>query len=173
MLPLTDFCLLMDSMYTDGIGKFFLYAMKMFFVRYAEGSYYDASMWGRRLAETYCYGILQFFNAELGDGFHGLYKLTWMLPDWVWDYSAFAHVLAYGECWYSDFIAVGFGMPLSSSSIFDDLTMLRWYGNRGAHASQYLRGDRMKADEGVVSSVLRVTMSFSVWYRRCSNRSKL
>ena len=163
----------MDRIDADGIEKFFFYAMKMFFVRYAEGSYFDASVWGRRMAETYCYGMLHFFNVKLDDGFHGLYDLTWMLPDWVWKYGAYAHVLAYGQSTYLDDIALGFGMPLSSWSIYYDLEMLRLYGNRGAHASRYLRGERMKADSRVVPSVLRVAMSFSAWYLRCQNGSTL
>ena len=142
-----------------------MYAVNMFFTRYAEGAYYDAAVWARRIAEVYCEVLLRVFDQDLGR-LYGLYDMTWALPDCVWQYSAYQHVSAYGGD-HRD-IAVRLGMHLSRHSLFEDLDYLRWYGNMGTHASRFLCGARLQPDPGVVVSVIRVACSFSVWHRRCS-----
>ena len=52
---------------TDTNGKFFLYCVKVFCGRYAEGAYYDAAVWGRRAAEVYCLVLLGLFQYDLQD----------------------------------------------------------------------------------------------------------
>ena len=137
--------------------------MRMFFIRYAEGAYYDAAVWGRRVAEVYCIAILDVFGKDLGDGFHGLYELTRELPDWVWPYSGYEHLDAYGEGEHGRRL----GMHLSSVKIWEDLVFLRKYGNRGAHAQEeYLSGGKLPPSPQVVVSVIRVALSFWCWYGR-------
>ena len=91
----------------------------MFFVRYAEGAYFDAAVWGRRVAEVYCNVILDVFGKDLSDGFHGLYELIWELPDWVWPYSGYEHLEAYGEGEHGRRL----GMQLSSVPVWKDIDL--------------------------------------------------
>ena len=67
---------MLGQLSTSYPSKFFAYAVRMFFIRCAEGAYYDAAVWGRRVAEVCCMVILDVFGKDLGDGFHGLYGLT-------------------------------------------------------------------------------------------------
>ena len=154
---------MLDQLSTSYPSKFFAYAVRMFFIRYAEGAYYDAAVWGRRVAEVYCLVILGLFGKDLGDGFHGLYELTWELPDWVWPYSVYEHVEAYGEGEHGRRL----GMQLSSVPVWKDLDFLRKYGNSGAHARwAYLSGGKLSPSPQVVVCVIRVALSFTCWYRR-------
>ena len=148
-------------------ARFFVYCTRMFFRRYAEQAYYDAAVWGRRLAEVYCLVLLQVFQQELDNSFHGLYELSNDLPEWVWAYSAYAHVSACASGEYKA-VAERLGMPLSREDVYGDLSTLRKYGNKGAHASRYLNGDRLKPDPRSVVAVFRVAMSFAAWTWRCS-----
>ena len=66
---------MLDLFSTSYPSKFFSYAVRMFFIRYAEGAYYDAAVWGRRVAEVYCITMLDVFGKELGDQLHGLHDL--------------------------------------------------------------------------------------------------
>ena len=154
---------MLDQLSSSYPGKFFAYAVRTFFIRYAEGAYYDAAVWGRRVAEVYCIVILDVFGKDLGGGFHGLYDLTRALPDWVWRYSGYEHLDAYGE----GELGRRLGMQLSSVPIWEDLDFLRKYGNRGAHASwEYLEGGKLPPSPQVVVCVIRVALSFTCWYRR-------
>ena len=91
--------------------------------------------------------------------------MTWELPEWVWPYSAYDHVEAYGEGEY----ARRLGMHLSSLPVWKDLDVLRMYGNSGCHASwEYLWGANMPPSPDVVVCVIRVVLSFTSWYRRIS-----
>ena len=154
---------LLDQLSTSYPSKFFAYAVRMFFIRYAEGAYYDAAVWGRRVAEVYCFAILDVFGNELGDQFHALYDLIRSLPDWVWPYSGYEHLDAFGEGEHGR----GLGMQLSSVPIWKDLDFLRKYGNRGAHAkSEYLLGGKLPPSPQVVVCVTRVVVSFACWYTR-------
>ena len=135
----------------------------MFFVRYAEGAYYDAAVWGQLVAEVYCIVIVDLFGKYLGDKFLGLYELTLELPDWVWPYSAYEHLHAYGEAEHGRRL----GMQLSSLPVWKDLDFLRKYGNSGAHARwEYLSGGKLSPSPQVVVCVIRVALSFTCWYRR-------
>ena len=70
--PLLQLRSLLAAVSQHGAGeKFFAYAFKMFFVRYAEGAYYDAAVWARRMCEAYCPFLLKKFNVSLPDGFFG------------------------------------------------------------------------------------------------------
>ena len=60
---------MLDQLSSSYPGKFFAYAVRTFFVWYAEGAYYDAAVWGRRVAEVYCIVILDVFGKDLGGGF--------------------------------------------------------------------------------------------------------
>jgi len=154
---------MLDQLSTSYPSKFFAYAVRMFFIRYAEGAYYDAAVWGRRVAEVYCIVILDVFGKDLGDEFHGLYELTRELPDWVWPYSGYDHLDAYGEGEHGRRL----GMQLSSVPVWKDLDFLRKYGNSGAHASwKYLSGGKLSPSPQVVVCVIRVALSFTCWYRR-------
>ena len=149
---------MLDQLSTSYPSKFFAYAVRMFFIRYAEGAYYDAAVWGRRVAEVYCIAILDVFGKDLGDQFHGLYILIWELPDWVWPYSGYEHLEAYGEGEHGRRL----GMQLSSVPIWKDLDFLRKYGNHGAHASsEYLLGGKLPQSPQVVVCVIRVVVSFA------------
>ena len=155
MQVMTDVCR------QDPTGKFFVFAVKMFFLRYAEGAYYDASVWARRLGEVYCYFTLSVFGQD--GSWLSLKELQWELPEWVWKHTAYRHAAAYGEDWAHKMIPIG--IHLSSRSIYHDLENLRWYGNDGSHVLSFLGGWRMEADERVVLSVIRVSISFTSWYR--------
>ena len=149
---------LLDQLSTSYPSKFFVYAVRMFFVRYAEGAYYDAAVWGRRVAEVYCIVIVDLFGKDLGDKFLGLYELTLELPDWVWPYSVYEHVEAYGEGGHGRRL----GMQLSSVPVWKDLDFLRKYGNSGAHARwEYLSGGKLSPSPQVVVCVIRVALSFT------------
>ena len=151
---------------TDSNGKFFAYCVKMFCGRYAEGAYYDAAVWGRRAAEVYCLVLLGLFQYDLQNGFHGLAELAWYLPEWVWQYTAYHHVKAYGG--YRSQVAEQLGMQLSQHNVYEDLDCLRKYGNKGAHASRYLQGERLGPDPTAVLSLIRIAMSDAVWQGCCS-----
>ena len=154
---------MLDQLSTSYPSKFFSYAVRMFFVRYAECAYFDAAVWGRRVAEVYCNVILDVFGKDLGDGFHGLYELIWELPDWVWPYTVYEHLDAYGEGGHGRRL----GMQLSSVPVWKDLDTLRRYGNSGAHGSwKYLSGGKLPPSPDVVVCVIRVVFSFACWYRR-------
>ena len=154
---------MLDQLSTSYPSKFFAYAVRMFFIRYAEGAYYDAAVWGRRVAEVYCIVILDVLGKDLGDEFYGLYELTMELPDWVWPYSGYEHLDAYGEGEHGRRL----GMQLSSVPVWKDLDFLRKYGNSGAHASwEYLSGGKLSPSPQVVVCVIRVALSFTCWYRR-------
>ena len=60
------------------------------------------------------------------------------------------------------------GMHLVQEAIYWDLEHLRKYGDRASHAGWLLTGARMGPDPRAVVSVMRITMSFAVWRRRCS-----
>ena len=154
---------MLEQLSTSYPGKFFAYAVRMFFIRYAEGAYYDAAVWGRRVGEVYCKVILDVFGKDLGDEFHGLYELIREMPDWVWPYSGYEHLDAYGEGDHGRWL----GMHLSSVRVWEDLDILRKYGNSGAHASsEYLSGGKLSPSPQVVVCVIRVALSFTCWYRR-------
>ena len=154
---------MLDQLSTLYPTKFFAYAVRMFFIRYAEGAYYDAAVWGRRVAEAYCFLILDVFGKGFGDEFHALYDLTRALPDWVWPYSAYEHMEAYGEGEYGRRL----GMQLSSVPVWKDIDFLRKYGNSGAHITWlYLAGGKLPPNPQVVVCVIRVTLSFTCWWRR-------
>ena len=149
---------LLDQLSTSYPSKFFAYAVRMFFIRYAEGAYYDAAVRGRRAAEVYCKEILDVFGKDLDDQFHGLYDLVWELPDWVWPYSGYEHLEAYGEGEHGRRL----GMQLSSVPVWKDLDFLRKYGNSGAHARwAYLSGANLSPNPQVVVCVIRVALSFT------------
>ena len=156
----------MDSLRRDVYGKYLLYTLNMFLKRYAEHAYPEAAVWGRKMAEAYCIAQLKYFQRYNHFGFHGLAELAWELPQWVWGYSAYEHVSAFGEEYMVS--AVNLGMHLSSVSIYDDLTTLRQYGNTGAHAGSYFSHGRLGADPDVFAAAVRVAMSFVPWCRRCS-----
>ena len=152
---------MLDQLSASYPSKFFAYAVKMFFIRYAEGAYYDAAVWGRRVAEVYCKVILDVFGKD--HEFHGLYELIGELPDWVWLYSGYEHLEAYGEGEHGRRL----GMQLSSVPVWEDLDFLRKYGNSGAHASsEYLSGGKLSPSPKVVVCVIRVALSFTCWYKR-------
>ena len=148
----------------DTQGKFFAFCARMFFRRYAAASYYDAAVWGRRAAEVYCHCLLEAFGASPAR-YTGLGEMSWELPEWVWRPGAHAHVAAYGHV---DGV-LGMGLHLSASSVYDDLEVLRRYGNRGSHVSEYLSGARLGPHGPAVVSMLRLSYSLLVWRRRCSN----
>ena len=95
-----------------------------------------------------------------------LSALAYALPEWVWQYSAYKHVSAFGGD--IEIAARRLGMPFSHQSVYDDLSCLRRYGNKGAHASRYLNGGRLEPDANVVVSVFRLALSFAVWQTRFS-----
>ena len=162
------FLALLNEVSTSNPGKFFVYALKNFFVRYAEGSYYDAAVWGRRLAEVYCKFVLQVF-AQGGEG-NGLYELIPQLPEWAWQHTAYDHLYAYGEGGFGR----RFGMQYAVSQVWEDLESLRKYGNRGAHAAdEYLAGAKLPPSPRVVVCVVRVALSFICWYRRIHTRDSI
>ena len=154
---------IMQQLSTSYPGKFFAYAVNMFFKRYGEGAYYDAAVWARRVAEVYCTVLVDVLGQGDDTEYLGLYELIRQLPEWVWPYSAWTHVHAYGEGSRGQ----QFGMQLSSVPVWQDLEVLRNYGNHGAHASaEYLTGAKLAPNPQVVVCVIRVAWSFICWYKR-------
>ena len=168
--PLVQLWTLLAAVSQRGAGeKFFAYAFRMFLVRYAEAAYFDAAVWARRTREAYCLYLLKKFDVSLGDGFWGLSDLIWMLPDWVWQYTAGDHMRAYS----SEHGRLASGLGLGGQrvwryGIYEDLTVLREYGNSGAHASYYMAGARMEPDAEVVLCAIRIAGSFVAWGDRMS-----
>ena len=143
-------------------APFALFAVKMFFIRYAANSYYDAYTWARRFAESYCHHVLGVFNID--DSYLGLWEMSYSLPEWVWQYRAIQHVQGYGvDC----DVAMRLGVPLSSTTVWEDIDYLRRLGNSTAHARPYLTGARPQPDPRAVVSVIRVAMSLRAWLSRC------
>ena len=58
-------------------------------------------------------------------------------------------------------IAEEFGMPLTTWSIYDDLTQLRWYGNAGAHVdyAQIEGGYSLEADAAAFTLTIRIVIA--------------
>ena len=127
-----------------------LSALSVFFVLYAEQQYVDAAVWGRRIAEAYCNYIFLHFSPSYLEKWYGLAELAWELPDWVYDYSAYAHLS---------------GQLHEGAKVYHDLDVLRRYGNDGAHADRLFRIEHLCAQSEVVCAVLRVSLSFVAWSR--------
>ena len=77
-------------------------------------------------------------------------------------------------------IAEDLGMPLTTWSIYDDLTQLRWYGNAGAHVdyAQLEAGYPLEADPAAFTATIRIVIACIALFRMTpmtasSLRSKL
>ena len=186
---------LLSSVQREPVGKFFVYCFNMFFVRYGEGSYLEASVWARRLAEAYChfalggpenywqglYELIEqlrdpkpgFFDSELGPVEPIQYDIV-LEPV---DRTALATSTAYGLALAGgpDFrdLADSFGAGFSKWVLADDLHYLRWYGNSGAHAFRFMRGERQEADSDLVACVFRIAISFVSIYEHYPLRARL
>ena len=146
------------SVADDDSRRYFAFCVERFFVLYAAGHYLDAAVWGRRIAETYCNYIFLQFSPSYLEKWYGLAELAWELPDWVYAHSAYAHL---------------FGQLHEGATVYDDLEVLRRYGNNGAHADRSFRIEHLCAQSEAVCAVLRVSLSFVVWSRVFAQRSKL
>ena len=92
-----------------------------------------------------------------------------MLPEWVWQYTAQDHMRAYSAVHGRLASGLGFGRQrVWRYGIYEDLTVLREYGNSGAHASYYMAGARMEPDAEVVLCAIRIAASFVAWGDRMS-----
>ena len=162
----TFFSLLSDSISGDRFGRYFLYSLTNFMTTYGRGDYEDAAVWSRRLAEVYCNYVFYHFDPTMLAQWYGLAELVWELPEWVWQYGAFAHARAVGM------FDAGFliGAPLSMSTVFDDLDALRRYGNRGAHADRQFDVGVVLPDSGICCRILRVSLSFMSLHARLRSR---
>ena len=154
----------------EPIGKFFSYTVRMFFVRYAEGSYIEALAWGRLMAETYCHFAL---GGPEKQSWGGLYELIEELRNSKPGFfetepepfrselaTSSAYALAFAGGPVTSKLAQDFGAGFSVFVVADDLHYLRWYGNSGAHAFRFLRGERQEPDAAMVACVFRVAISF-------------
>ena len=170
LLPFPLLLSLLSGIERDPIGKFFSYTFRMFFVRYAEGSYLEALAWGRLMAETYCHFAL---GGPAKQSWVGLYALIEELrrakPGFfesepepgrseLATSSAYALALEAGPLISK--LAQDFGAGFSGYAVAEDLQYLRVYGNYGVHAWRFLLGERAGPDADVVASILRVAISF-------------
>ena len=181
---------LLSAVQREPVGKFFAYCFNMFFIRYGEGMYLEASVWARRLAETYCHFAL----GGPENYWQGLYELIEQLrdpkpgffdsgPDPVDPIleplarsalatsTAYALALAGGPMTRD--LADNFGAGFSAAVLADDLHYLRWYGNSGAHAFRFTRGERQEPDAPLVACVFRIAISFVSIYELYPFRARL
>jgi len=127
---------------------------------YGRGYYDEAGVWGRRIAEAFCL-------FELGKEYEEvlLGELVWALPDSVWPLRAYDLTSGNAEV---SVVAANLGLGLSSASIFDDLSLLKRYGNEAAHAHAVVFGRPVGPDPRVFVAVLRVVLCFA--YRQSHSK---
>ena len=170
LLPFPLLLSLLSGIERDPVGKFFSYSFRMFFVRYAEGSYLEALAWGRLMAETYCHFAL---GGPAKQSWVGLYELIEELrrskpgffesepePGRSELATSSAYVLALEAGPLISKLAQDFGAGFSGYAVAEDLQYLRVYGNYGVHAWRFLLGERAGPDADMVASILRVAISF-------------
>ena len=169
-LPFPSLLSVLSGIEREPIGKFFSYTVRMFFVRYAEGSYIEALAWGRLMAETYCHFAL---GGPEKQSWGGLYELIEELRNSKPGFfeseaepgrselatsSAFGLALEAGPVISK--LAQDFGAGFARYSVAEDLDYLRWNGNSCVHAWRFLLGQRAEPDAAMVPCVLRVAISF-------------
>ena len=132
--------------------------MRRFLEAYGRGRFDDVALYGRRLAETFCHMLLE----ELGilPEWAMLMEMMYALPDNLTGSPVMEYM--YGDL---RAVALDLGCHLTSSTVWNDLQWLQWYGNQGAHAPPYLHYGPLCAEEAVFLAALRILLVFVAYHR--------
>ena len=147
----------------EGMGnkrmQFLYQQSRLYLISYARGHFVTSSLYCRRIAEFY----VRYAHADDHPAQNdSLCEAVWALPHW---YEKTNDRIGKNED--LSHIAVSLGMGLSSSSIFDDLTKLRWYGNGGIHVTDQ-QLDGYYADPDVFAATIRIIIATIALLREVS-----
>ena len=137
----------------DPRSHFLCVLTRRYLTAYARGHFDTAAVYGRRIAEVFSWYSLPNGHPKREEG---LCEMIWANDFWYM--HAVQFVLGYKDL---ESIAEEFGMPLTTWSIYDDLTQLRWYGNAGAHVdyAQIEGGYSLEADAAAFTSTIRIVIA--------------
>ena len=146
---------------TDPRAKFIRIQSRRYLAAYGRSHFETAAVYGRRLAEGFCWYALPPGHPAR---YEGLCAMSWALDFWDMYVSDFVRD-------HTDIgrIASHLGMGLTTWRIFDDVTIMRRYGNMGAHFDEYA----LHADPEAFTATLRIIVASIVLFRHLPPVSNL
>ena len=142
----------------DPRAKFLYREFRRFLGAYGRANFENAAVCGRRIAELFCRYALE---EEHPARYRGLCEQAWAIDFWYMHPAVFVDG-------YDDVrgIATKLGMALSTWTIFDDVNIVRRYGNQGAHADdEQIAGYALEGSAEVFTATIRIAVSCIALFR--------